>query len=554
MKLIIKKSSLLSSALRLLGAGIVSISMKGKRPLVRWTSFRTQPLTEAEVRAWPWERADCLALLCQGHLTGLDYDDPAAFEQVRTQVPAGVFIEKTPRGGFHLLFKMQRPPKPGKNSLCEVKAEGLLLNVYGRNINGLLKLPFVNDISFLTGTTNADDLPLKKLITALPRAGFTSAGKTKRELRFDFNGADRAGVIYDYSRFICYSPNTIFTKDKIYSINDALRVLGVLVLPDIQDAASAVRAKPPQGPEIISGLLRAGHKLVFSAPSKSGKTFALINLALSLASGGNWLNLRCRKSKVLFVNLEVNAVTFLWRLEAVALALKTKLDDLFIWSLRGKKLDPDNFVDELVARIRGQDFEAVIIDPVYKIELSAPGADENNAGHRAGVLRALDRLAEEASTAIIYSAHFPKGSQAHRDAIDRAAGSGVVGRDADALVVMSPLSVENSYRIEFIARDFPAPSPITVRWQYPTHIIDLALSSIGLRGERKRAGTLTPAMFQAAYESARDAGGRASISEIKRLLGKGSCATFWRLANELRGQGVARLCVGKQNIYPESVS
>jgi len=149
--------------------------------------------------------------------------------------------------------------------------------------------------------------------------------------------------------------------------------------------------------------------------------------------------------------------------------------------LRGCVLDPGKFADALIERCP-PNIGLIIIDPIYKIELSGSAANENDAAYRAAMLRELDRVAEQTKASVAYCAHFPKGSQAHRSAIDRASGSGVIARDADALVCMTPLEEEDCYEVEFIARDFACPKSIRCRWQYPGHVIDDDLSEVGLRG------------------------------------------------------------------------
>lgn len=42
---------------------------------------------------------------------------------------------------------------------------------------------------------------------------------------------------------------------------------------------------PPLKPELIPGILRVGHKMLLAGPSKAGKSFLLINLAISIAEG-----------------------------------------------------------------------------------------------------------------------------------------------------------------------------------------------------------------------------------------------------------------------------
>ncbi len=49
-------------------------------------------------------------------------------------------------------------------------------------------------------------------------------------------------------------------------------------------------ANPPERPEaLIEGVLRRGHKMIISGPSKCGKSFLLMALCIAIAEGLPWL-------------------------------------------------------------------------------------------------------------------------------------------------------------------------------------------------------------------------------------------------------------------------
>ena len=62
----------------------------------------------------------------------------------------------------------------------------------------------------------------------------------------------------------------------------------------------------------IFGVLRKGHKMLLAGPSKAGKSFALIELCISIAEGKPWLGqFNCAQGKVLYINLEPVSYTHL---------------------------------------------------------------------------------------------------------------------------------------------------------------------------------------------------------------------------------------------------
>ena len=57
------------------------------------------------------------------------------------------------------------------------------------------------------------------------------------------------------------------------------------------------RENPPKLPdELIKGILRCGHKMLISGPSKAGKSFVLMELCIAIAEGKPWLGFPCKKA------------------------------------------------------------------------------------------------------------------------------------------------------------------------------------------------------------------------------------------------------------------
>ena len=61
----------------------------------------------------------------------------------------------------------------------------------------------------------------------------------------------------------------------------------------------ALENLPRLAPVLIEGILRQGHKMLISGSSKAGKSFLLMQLAIALAKGREWLGFKCKKSSVL---------------------------------------------------------------------------------------------------------------------------------------------------------------------------------------------------------------------------------------------------------------
>ena len=68
---------------------------------------------------------------------------------------------------------------------------------------------------------------------------------------------------------------------------------------------------------------------------------------------------------------------------------------------------------------------------------------------------------------VLYAAHFSKGNQAGKEAIDRIGGSGVWTRDADSIVTLTKHQVEGAFTVDLILRNLPEQSPFVVKWGFP---------------------------------------------------------------------------------------
>src|SRR5512138_1047734 len=99
-----------------------------------------------------------------------------------------------------------------------------------------------------------------------------------------------------------------------------LEVLPAPVLPDILDIEDLCRRRRLPPPQIIHGILHQGCKMILGGTSKSNKSWCLLDMALSVASGSTWWGRQCTKAKVVYVNFELNEWTVLERIDALASA------------------------------------------------------------------------------------------------------------------------------------------------------------------------------------------------------------------------------------------
>ena len=251
-----------------------------------------------------------------------------------------------------------------------------------------------------------------------------------------------------------------------------------------EDIWTEVRGNLPELPEeMIGGVLRRGHKMLISGSSKAGKSFLLMELCAALSEGKEWLGFPCRLSRVLYVNFEIDRASCLRRFEKIFSAMGIEPEHegyLGIWNLRGKARPLDQMVEPLIRRIKKRNYEAVVVDPIYKVITG----DENNASAMGAFCNQFDRICDETGASVIYCHHHSKGAQGLKRAMDRASGSGVFARDPDAQLDMIRLELTDSmkylsrdgkataWRMEGTLREFESFAPVNFWFEYPLHRVD----------------------------------------------------------------------------------
>lgn len=235
---------------------------------------------------------------------------------------------------------------------------------------------------------------------------------------------------------------------------------------------------PPLKPVLIDGILRQGHKMIISAGSKAGKSFLLINLGIMISQGWNWLGHKCKKGKVLYINMEIDFPSFVKRVDDLhkKLGLDTieNRDNFVIWNLRGQSLPLSKLSDTLLKRIKGDQYSAIIVDPLYKVM----EGDENSNSDIAKMVIGFDKIADETGASVIYAHHYSKGYAGDKQVIDRSSGAGVFARDPDAIISMSEIDIpepdgrKRGFRIEYVLREFKTPDPTNVWFEAPLHTLD----------------------------------------------------------------------------------
>ena len=262
---------------------------------------------------------------------------------------------------------------------------------------------------------------------------------------------------------------------------------------------------PIELPEpLIEGILRTGHKMLLAGASKAGKSFLLMELCIAIAEGQKWLGFQCKQGTVLYINLEIDPLSARNRFHKIydALGLPAEnVNNISIWDLRGYAQQLDALADELIKRSKGVKYDAVVLDPIYKVIMG----DENNASEMGKFCNQFDRICTEMGASSIYCHHHSKAANGNTRAMNRASGSGVFARDPDAQLDMIELDLSaelleqakpgaSAWRLETTLREFPNIKPRDFWFEYPIHRVDTSgmLEDAGAIGTMGSARTKSP--------------------------------------------------------------
>ena len=169
--------------------------------------------------------------------------------------------------------------------------------------------------------------------------------------------------------------------------------------------------------------------------------------------------------------------------------------------------------------------------------------DESNAQYIAFFLGRLEYLGRELDATIIYSHHHSKGSSADKSVIDRGSGSGIFARQADAIMDLSELQMDQefkdennfddtwtAYQIEYVTREFKRPKTVKVVFRYPLHEIDTSgiLDDLYPIGDIRNAQKKNPKQatiedrynrfVEAFFEKSKDGGLTAKLEDVAKYL------------------------------------
>lgn len=245
---------------------------------------------------------------------------------------------------------------------------------------------------------------------------------------------------------------------------------------------------PHLRPPVIHGLLRQGETMNVIAPSKTGKSWLVLDLALAVASGRPWLDtFATDPGTVLIIDNELHAETSAHRLPTVMEARGLKLDELgqrvFVASLRGRLRDLLG-LGSYFAALEPDQYRLIILDAFYRF--LPRDTDENDNGTMAMLYNHLDAYAARLGCAFVLVHHSTKGNQSGKAITDVGAGAGAQSRATDTHLILRPHEEDDVVVLDAAVRSWPPVQPRCLRWTFPVWTLDDTLDPADLRSERPR--------------------------------------------------------------------
>ncbi len=254
----------------------------------------------------------------------------------------------------------------------------------------------------------------------------------------------------------------------------------------VQPLGDLIETSEGMNPPIVHGLLREGETMNLIASPKVGKSWFVSRLAISVASGLDWLGLEAEFGRVLHIDNELHANTNAYRYQVISRAMGMPHHlysaNIDMVSLRGRLRDL-HALGRFFEGLEPGQYKLIIIDAFYRT-LPA-GTDENDNGAMANLYNLVDFHAGRLGCAFVLVHHASKGNQSGKAVTDVGAGAGSQSRAADAHLILRPHEEDEIIVLESAARSWPPLKPRALRWQWPLFVPVEGVDTSALRGLKK---------------------------------------------------------------------
>ena len=254
--------------------------------------------------------------------------------------------------------------------------------------------------------------------------------------------------------------------ERINGLADQVPEYGVL--PPPVSLRTLIAEFPRLRPPVIHGLVRQGETMNLIAQPKAGKSWLVYGLAVSVATGGDWLEtFRCEPGRVLLIDGELHPETIAHRLMVVCEQMGVGadcFDSLDVSAMRGQGMDLFKLGRRLDEIEPGR-YALIVLDAWYRF--LPPGLSENDNAQVMSLYNKIDAYMSRLGAAWANVHHTSKGDQSGKGVTDVGSGAGSQSRAADTHLIIRPHEQEDVAVVDAVVRSWPPVEPLAIRWQYP---------------------------------------------------------------------------------------
>lgn len=231
------------------------------------------------------------------------------------------------------------------------------------------------------------------------------------------------------------------------------------------ELASDSEEAPKKDQSIVENMLRTGEFFLLTAPPKSGKSLALMDLGLSICYGEDWFGNATTSNDVLFINFELTKSVFLNRLYMLGAKrdLNASTPKFGFLNLRGTALSPIETAQLIAKRIQGakrlenHDYRVVVIDPISAVLHNPKSTRLNGAPHQI-LMQMIDTIIALTGCAVVSTCNLDEYPY--------------LEARADSVMKLTPVEGSlNQYQINGSFREFPKMLARECSWIYPRFLV-----------------------------------------------------------------------------------
>lgn len=208
----------------------------------------------------------------------------------------------------------------------------------------------------------------------------------------------------------------------------------------------------------LEGVLPEKGFSMLAGPFKGGKSFFIIQLALSLARGDPFLGFGTRQSRVLILSGEGGQELLRARLIKMAKEERGLENILFYIPEKNLDLADENNRADVIATCENNKVDVVVVDPLIKFNTK----DENSTKEMADFINGIHDLRHSAGVAVLVAHHTRKPGKDGTNGGHEARGSSVLAGEVDSLLMLKKR--DEDFTLNFTLRWAEEPDPIRLEF------------------------------------------------------------------------------------------